>query len=210
MKTDPVSSRRQLLSAIGIGSVSATLPSKWTRPLVESVILPAHAQTTTGNNDGNDVEDGVENSIECPASVGSVPDRLTAKLRLWADGEFDASQNTIWISFDGCTTLLLDRDQDNSPPTDEDVILGLTVGDERQFKVQRPATSAWNIESGINLSLDLHELGSYDIGLSRTKPDGTGYSAGLRFTTDWGILFLDEVFFEDQLKVTAVNIQQVP
>lgn len=38
--------RRRLLAAIGAGAATGTLPMRWSTPLVESVILPAHAQTT--------------------------------------------------------------------------------------------------------------------------------------------------------------------
>ena len=40
-------SRRKALKAIGVGGVLAgTIPSSWTKPVVKSVILPAHAQTS--------------------------------------------------------------------------------------------------------------------------------------------------------------------
>ena len=44
-------SRRRALSILGLGgAVVATvaLPSKWTRPLVESIVVPAHAQASGG------------------------------------------------------------------------------------------------------------------------------------------------------------------
>jgi hypothetical protein len=43
--------RRRLLQALGLaggGAVAALLPTRWTRPLVEVVVLPAHAQTSPG------------------------------------------------------------------------------------------------------------------------------------------------------------------
>ena len=40
-------SRRKALKAIGVGGVLAgTIPASWTKPVVKSVILPAHAQTS--------------------------------------------------------------------------------------------------------------------------------------------------------------------
>ena len=50
-------SRRKALKAIGASGVLAgTIPGSWTKPLVESVVLPAHAQTsppsTTCTNSG--------------------------------------------------------------------------------------------------------------------------------------------------------------
>ncbi len=49
-KTSPTANRRLLLKALGAGGGAVvahrTLPTDWTRPVVESVLLPAHAQTT--------------------------------------------------------------------------------------------------------------------------------------------------------------------
>lgn len=39
--------RRQLLKGVGLGGAALAV-TQWTRPVVESVVLPAHAQTTTG------------------------------------------------------------------------------------------------------------------------------------------------------------------
>jgi hypothetical protein len=40
--------RRRVIKIVTIGGVAATLilPSKWTRPIVQSVIVPAHAQAS--------------------------------------------------------------------------------------------------------------------------------------------------------------------
>ena len=40
--------RRQVLKIITIGGVATTLllPSKWTKPIVESIVVPAHAQAS--------------------------------------------------------------------------------------------------------------------------------------------------------------------
>ena len=46
-------SRRRLLTGLGLAA-TAGIPTRWTRPVVEAVILPAHAQT----------------SIPCSAHVG--------------------------------------------------------------------------------------------------------------------------------------------
>jgi hypothetical protein len=41
-------SRRRALKIVASGAVVATiaLPSKWTRPVVESIVVPAHAQAS--------------------------------------------------------------------------------------------------------------------------------------------------------------------
>lgn len=39
--------RRKLLAVIGIGSLAPlAVPTKWSKPIIDSVILPAHAQTS--------------------------------------------------------------------------------------------------------------------------------------------------------------------
>ena len=39
--------RRKLLAIIGVGGVAAVaIPSRWSKPIIDSVILPAHAQTS--------------------------------------------------------------------------------------------------------------------------------------------------------------------
>ena len=44
--------RRQLLKAVTVGGgavvVGASLPAAWTKPVIESVVLPAHAQASGG------------------------------------------------------------------------------------------------------------------------------------------------------------------
>lgn len=41
------SERRRLLSIIGLtGAAVAAAPSKWSKPVIDAVILPAHAQTS--------------------------------------------------------------------------------------------------------------------------------------------------------------------
>ncbi|MFT5112683.1 MAG: hypothetical protein ACI8P9_002010 [Parasphingorhabdus sp.] len=40
--------RRLIKSLAATGIVSATIPDKWAQPVVDSVILPAHSQTTNG------------------------------------------------------------------------------------------------------------------------------------------------------------------
>ena len=37
---------KKLLVGGGVAAVGSTLPTKWTKPVVDSIILPAHAQTT--------------------------------------------------------------------------------------------------------------------------------------------------------------------
>ena len=49
-------SRRKLLKSIAAGSgaivAGKSLPESWSRPVVDSVMLPAHAQTSTAPSSG--------------------------------------------------------------------------------------------------------------------------------------------------------------
>lgn len=53
MNNDLRPSRRRLLKSLMVGgsilTISRSLPEKWVRPVVESVVLPAHAQTSAIN-----------------------------------------------------------------------------------------------------------------------------------------------------------------
>jgi hypothetical protein len=53
--------RRKLLKSVvaggGVFAVGKMLPESWTRPVVQAVALPAHAQTSPGNFDGLYVQD---------------------------------------------------------------------------------------------------------------------------------------------------------
>jgi len=51
MKTKQPNTRRKALAILGGGLLGASqLPKAWTRPVVNAVILPAHAQTTSPEN----------------------------------------------------------------------------------------------------------------------------------------------------------------
>jgi len=54
-----VKDRRRLLSALGGLGASATLPSQWVKPVMETIVLPAHATTT-------DVQQSIPDNV-CPA-----------------------------------------------------------------------------------------------------------------------------------------------
>ena len=46
MGKDVTVSRRKLLALLSVGGVGASLPSRWTRPLIDAVVLPLHAQAS--------------------------------------------------------------------------------------------------------------------------------------------------------------------
>ncbi len=47
MTKDIKTGRRKLLTCLGLGgALSIALPSKWSTPIINTVVLPTHAQTT--------------------------------------------------------------------------------------------------------------------------------------------------------------------
>ncbi|MEM7196413.1 MAG: hypothetical protein AAF402_15865 [Pseudomonadota bacterium] len=56
--------RRKLLGVLSTGAAAtAIVPTKWASPVVDSVMLPAHATTTGSGGDGGDGSDEVEDLI---------------------------------------------------------------------------------------------------------------------------------------------------
>lgn len=68
-KSDP---RRSLLKTLAVGGVAgAALPTQWSKPMIDSVVLPAHAQTTSGTVTGGGGGGG--------AGPGPAPSRSTGE-----------------------------------------------------------------------------------------------------------------------------------
>lgn len=54
-QSETVRGRRRLLQVLSFGGVAAaakTLPDQWTKPVVDQVLLPAHAQMSPGGGPG--------------------------------------------------------------------------------------------------------------------------------------------------------------
>lgn len=65
--------RRRLLKTLAAGGVAgAALPAQWTKPVIEAVILPAHAQATSGTVVGG----GGGGGAPGPAPTGSVGESI--------------------------------------------------------------------------------------------------------------------------------------
>lgn len=93
--TDKNDSRRKLLKSItaGAGAVVAgkAMPESWTKPAIDSVILPVHAQTT------EDVDDGAPAPVLLVYGSDSEPLPRTG-IGEWAgDSKSDPNRTPIWI-----------------------------------------------------------------------------------------------------------------
>ena len=64
-----INSKRTLLKALaGTGAAVALVPEQWSKPVLNSVSLPAHAQTTTGDQFGGAINDGL-GSLDKPSGI---------------------------------------------------------------------------------------------------------------------------------------------
>lgn len=59
--TDPTSEKearrriiKRLIAGGGITATAHLLPDKWSKPVIESVVLPAHAQSSPSDDDDDD------------------------------------------------------------------------------------------------------------------------------------------------------------
>lgn len=126
-------SRRKLLKSIAAGSgavvAGKSLPESWSRPLVDSVMLPAHAQTScttdtitaTSLDSDNDFARYViiiDSSDNILASCGGVGETVTASglapgnYRVLADSE--GTESHIITVATGCTSSTLTETTDNN------------------------------------------------------------------------------------------------
>lgn len=88
------SSRRRCLKTFGLTSVAmAALPSRWTTPVVNSVVLPAHAMTTlTDPSCGPLVAEPVNDMIGMVVTATEVQGPITVPL---AAGAFSGTESSI-------------------------------------------------------------------------------------------------------------------
>jgi hypothetical protein len=77
--------RRKLITAIGIGSIASLVaPSKWSKPIVDAVILPAHTQTSmmcvTDTTVGGPLIGNASGATSCQAACEAEATAQSARL----------------------------------------------------------------------------------------------------------------------------------
>ncbi len=101
--SQPGKERRRALRTILAGGVLASgseaLPRTWTRPIVESVVLPVHAQTT--GEDDEPEEDNGPIVTDCAAPTGCYSIREAGLYFNW-DGEGGLLVNDEVTQYDAC------------------------------------------------------------------------------------------------------------
>jgi hypothetical protein len=74
--TNDKNSRRSLLKKLAVGGIAgAALPTQWSRPVVDSVMLPAHAQTSDSSVYGGGGASG-NNTPPGPAPADSIGEEI--------------------------------------------------------------------------------------------------------------------------------------
>ena len=105
--------RRQLLKAmLGTGVVLSSLPNEWTQPVVETALLPVHAQASdlpplTCIDPGRQID--VVLAVDRSGSIGSADlENLKMALTLFVDGRDLLVEQIGLVSFD--TTAILEQE----------------------------------------------------------------------------------------------------
>ena len=141
-------SRRKLLKSIAAGSgaivAGKSLPESWSRPVVDSVMLPAHAQTSPPS------------SLSCsPSSVSTT-------------AVSDDSQDDIYIIFDGTTVCTVERGADDLPDSPTDAVIGIDADPgDNNWDRYNPG-GRWT-RTGTNTSGGNNPAGTYYVDVSGAR-----------------------------------------
>ena len=123
-------SRRKMLKsmAVGGGAVVAgkNLPDQWAKPMVDSVLLPAHAQTTT---------------VVCSISGSASATQAT--------GPFDGADNGLDSTTDSFGPFNLGGSYNESAPASDEITI------TPEFSVTPGVTDAFNLTTVYNGDLDI-------------------------------------------------------
>lgn len=161
--------RRRLLTALAVATTaechSLLLPKRWSRPLVESVILPAHAQMSA-------------NGLSC--SAGSLTVDNTVQ-----DGD---AQGHIAIIYDGaedCSLIQVITDSADggaSGDPDEMLLLDADGNPVDNFDLRGPGYGAnW----GPGPDSDDNDEGTYSFDIERVAPPNNGTTFRVEFVVSF-------------------------
>lgn len=92
-----LTSRRAVVPAIAGVVAVGSMPSTWRRPLINSVLLPAHAQTTTAVNDPQWVLSGLSTQLAVPSGE-TLPVESYSRLKFSGCGLIPGSNLTITVT----------------------------------------------------------------------------------------------------------------
>lgn len=151
--------RRKLLKSIAAGSgaivAGKSLPESWSRPVVNSVLLPAHAVTS------------------CPVLVNATPSSLTVQAISGAPG---TDLDGIEILFDGCSVLTMVAGDDPGPSGDSLAFFDADSAQPNVFDVETGPAANWNMISNTFGGLPISNVaeGPHGIRVQRLTGSTTG------------------------------------
>ena len=166
--------RRKILHAMTISGgiiTVAKLPSKWTAPVVESIVLPAHAQTsqTSGN---------------AASSSGVVPTRCTNNAQTITNAE-EVGRDDIVLIYDGdkfCDVEVGDPSEFGGIPADAMIVID-SDPDETNFLMWDfgGIGSSWEMTNS-NFVTNNNSNGTYYIEVKRLSNPNVGLLLRATFT----------------------------
>ncbi len=127
--------RRKLLKSIAAGSgavvAGKSIPESWSKPVVDTVLLPTHAATTE--------------TTSCPATISnSVPSSLTV---VALTGAADEDQDGMEIHFDGCSSLRLIKGDESTGSADDLTFLDVDSDEPNVFDAETGPGANWQMIS---------------------------------------------------------------
>ena len=141
-------SRRKLLKSVAAGSgaivAGKSLPESWSRPVVDSVMLPAHAQTSPSSP---------------PSPLSCTPSSVSTT------AVSDDSQDDIYIIFDGTTVCTVETGAENLPTSPPNAVIGIDAdpGDKNWDRYYRG--TGWT-RTGTDSSGGNNPAGTYYVDVS--------------------------------------------
>lgn len=177
--------------AAGSGAVIAgkSLPENWSKPVIDSVVLPAHAQTsqctpiTTGSVSNVPLPDRVDIDINVDASGGGTHTITQVTLDLDITHTWIGDLEISLTSPQGTTSLLVDNVCGNTD--DMNLTLDDTAGTAIGNSCASPYTGTFNTGGGLNAFIGQNPVGTWVLGITDTLDidSGTLNSASLNIST---------------------------
>jgi len=183
---------RKVLAASGVIAGVHFIPSGWVKPVIEKVVLPAHAQTSIV-------------LPSCSTVVNSSPRTVTA---VSIDGSA-SDVDGIEILFDGCNNLTMSNRDDPSGSADRLLFLDCDADEPDSFDIEEATASNWQMFyhswSGGEEPSDL-PAGGYSFSVQRRN----GILAGRTFDVSFTVSLRGfSIAGQDAVEMTVQGLQSV-
>lgn len=187
--------RRHVLAILTVGAAmefnSGWLPGRWTKPVVEAVVLPAHAQTSPNDEPDEEPDEEPEEELICNAGSLTVDNEVQ-------DGQAQGHVAVIYDGDSSCSLIQVITDNaDGGSSGDPDEMLLIDAdndgGQVDNFDLRGPDFGA-NWGQGPDED-DLGE-GDYSFDIERVAPP----NAGTLFRVEFSVSF-------SGFEMTVSNVQ---